>query len=116
MNGRPYDLILPIKKKWYDMILSGEKKEEYRTLNRYYRSRLFNILGLDAFKSIHFYAMESKPFRVLFRNGYSNNSPSFIAKVTVRIDVGLLEWGAEYGVEYYVFNILEISPYDGNEK
>ena len=23
-------LTLPIKKKWFDMILSGEKKEEYR--------------------------------------------------------------------------------------
>ena len=25
-------LVLPIKKKWFDMILSGEKKEEYRDL------------------------------------------------------------------------------------
>ena len=25
-------LILPIKKKWFDMILSGEKKEEYREI------------------------------------------------------------------------------------
>ena len=25
-------LILPIKRKWFDMILSGEKKEEYRDI------------------------------------------------------------------------------------
>ena len=25
-------LTLPIKKQWYDMILSGEKKEEYREI------------------------------------------------------------------------------------
>ena len=25
-------LILPIKKKWFDMILSGEKREEYREI------------------------------------------------------------------------------------
>lgn len=29
-------LILPIKRKWFDMILSGEKKEEYRDIKPYY--------------------------------------------------------------------------------
>ena len=29
-------LVLPIKKKWFDMIASGEKKEEYTYL-RYYK-------------------------------------------------------------------------------
>lgn len=33
-------LILPIKKKWFDMIKSGEKKEEYREITPYYKSRL----------------------------------------------------------------------------
>lgn len=28
-------LILPIKRKWFDMILSGEKKEEYREIKPY---------------------------------------------------------------------------------
>ena len=32
-------LILPIKKQWYDMILSGEKKEEYREIKPYYEKR-----------------------------------------------------------------------------
>ena len=32
-------LTLPIKKKWFDMILSGEKKEEYREIKPYYDSR-----------------------------------------------------------------------------
>ena len=32
-------LILPIKKKWFDMILSGEKKEEYREIKPYYDTR-----------------------------------------------------------------------------
>ena len=35
-------LILPIKKKWFDMILSGEKKEEYREIKPYYDSRLID--------------------------------------------------------------------------
>lgn len=39
-------LTLPIKKKWFDMILSGEKKEEYREIKPYYDSR-FKYIGPD---------------------------------------------------------------------
>ena len=35
-------LTLTIEKKWFDMILSGEKTEEYRELKRYYDSRFRN--------------------------------------------------------------------------
>lgn len=31
-------LVLPIKKMWFDKILSGEKKEEYRDLKPYWKS------------------------------------------------------------------------------
>lgn len=44
-------LILTIKKKWFDMIKSGEKKEEYREINRYYDSRFDNIC--DEIKKIN---------------------------------------------------------------
>ena len=33
-------LILPIKKKWFDMIKLGEKKEEYREIKPYWTKRL----------------------------------------------------------------------------
>ena len=35
-------LTLPIKKKWFDMIKSGEKKEEYREIKPYYVSRFYS--------------------------------------------------------------------------
>ena len=35
-------LVLPIKKEWLDMIISGEKKEEYREIKPYYDSRFQN--------------------------------------------------------------------------
>lgn len=35
-------LILPIKKKWFDMILRKEKLEEYREIKPYYHKRLGN--------------------------------------------------------------------------
>ena len=36
-------LTLPIKRKWFDMIASGEKKEEYRALTDYYDTRFTNV-------------------------------------------------------------------------
>ena len=38
-------LTLPIKRMWFDMIASGEKKEEYREIKEYYDSRLLNAFG-----------------------------------------------------------------------
>lgn len=35
-------LYLPLKKKWYEMIESGEKPEEYREDKPYWRRRLYN--------------------------------------------------------------------------
>ena len=34
-------LTLPLKKQWFDMIKSGEKKEEYRAFNEYWQKRLY---------------------------------------------------------------------------
>lgn len=96
-------LILPIKKKWYEMILSGEKKEEYRELKPYYQKRFVNLwqgslIGFDAKR------------KVMFRNGYSKQSPSFIATVTIGIGTGKTEWGAEEGKDYYILKICDIEP------
>ena len=96
-------LILPIKKKWYEMILSGEKKEEYRELKLYYKTRFEHLwqgslIGGNAKR------------KVMFRNGYSKQSPSFIATVTLEIGMGKPEWGAEKGKNYYILKICEIEP------
>lgn len=42
-------LTLPLKKQWYDMIESGEKKEEYREIKPYWCNRLlyFCTLGIE---------------------------------------------------------------------
>ena len=45
-------LTLPIKKKWFDMILSGEKKEEYRELKPYYKSRFSSIFQMYPYSKI----------------------------------------------------------------
>ena len=93
-------LVLPIKKKWFDMIKSGEKKEEYREIKPYYDSRFFN-----EWKRNH----HNSCFDVIFRNGYSNNSPAI--KCHISLHKGLLgkeEWGAEKDKTYYVLRILSV--------
>lgn len=94
-------LTLPIKKKWFDMIISGEKKEEYRNPTKYYQTRFQNLwqgslIGYDAERKIR------------FRNGYSSDTPSIIATVTLGFGEGKPEWGAVPGKEYYILRIKEI--------
>ncbi len=91
-------LTLPIKKKWFDMILSGEKKEEYRNATPYYDTRFLHLFGGNG--------MEERKIR--FQNGYSAQSPSFIATVTLTYGKGRPEWGAEQDKSYYVLHIKEI--------
>lgn len=45
---------------------------------------------------------------ILFRNGYSKESPSFIAKCMLSIGTGKEKWGAEKGKEYFILTIKEI--------
>lgn len=48
-------LILPIKRKWFDMILPGEKKEEYRDIKPYYDTRLLDASGIiQLMAAVHF--------------------------------------------------------------
>ena len=121
-------LILPIKKKWYDMILSGEKKEEYREIKPYYTKRfktakliysggdymLYGGISHDEFWMISQLAPGSQ--KVMFRNGYSADSPSFIAECTLSRGSGEEEWGAEPGKEYYILAILKIQKINRNER
>lgn len=100
------------------MILSGEKKEEYREVKPYYTTRFKNALRNHFDKDKPFAEQwgdemllrnrEKKSFLVRFRNGYSNDSPSFVARVNLRIDYGHCEWGAEKGKVYFVLSIEDI--------
>lgn len=101
-------LTLPIKKKWFDMILSGEKTEEYREIKPYYTTRLYENLFMPMYRYTPYNTIRKTEKEICFRNGYSKESPSFIAKCTLGIGRGKEEWGAEPNKEYYVLKILEI--------
>lgn len=98
-------LILPIKKKWFDMILSGEKKEEYRELKPYYKTRFAKIFEMHPYSYI---PTGLDIHKIIFRNGYRSDSPSFIATVTLDIGTGKTEWGAEEEKDYYILKICDI--------
>lgn len=94
-------LTLPIKSRWFDMIKSGEKGEEYRDATEYWRTRLETAFG----REIHQAAEEQREAWIVLRNGYGADRPRLHARVTVRIGTGREEWGAEPGVEYFVLVI-----------
>lgn len=63
-----YILQLNLKKKWFDMIASGEKKEEYRQDKMYWKDRLV--------KKGYWHSQTCKDFKVVkFKNGYGSNVP-----------------------------------------
>ena len=104
-------LILPIKKKWFEMIRSGEKKEEYRENKPYWTSRFKKIFPYNIHTNkieLWYMGDRTMPQEIIFRNGYSSNSPSVKCRCKLKIGQGKEEWGAEPEKEYYVLEIMEV--------
>ena len=80
-------LHLVLKRKWYDMIASGEKFEEYREIKPYWSNRLFK--GYT---------------HVCFRLGYTAKTMLFPI-IGIAEGTGKEEWGAEKGKTYYVIKL-----------
>ena len=115
-------LTLPLQRKWFDMIKSGEKKEEYREISKFWSTRFlgasltekFNlvdykfvilqklkddlnvIFGIDKFESL------------IFTLGYPNADDTerrlTFKNPKIRIGYGKPEWGAEPGKMYFVIS------------
>lgn len=108
-------LTLPIKKKWYDMIIAGIKQEEYREIKDYYDSRLLTLFGaimvdgqLLQGEAVPEEIRKAAVQPVIFRNGYGRNCPQFLANCTLTVKEGRPEWGAVPGVRYYTLQIREV--------
>lgn len=105
-------LTLTVSKEWYEMIVSGEKTEEYRVIKSFWMSRLLLIKDeecedFDKFKKLHIGKNEEMlidintikeklnsgtlkfvPFtHVLFKNGYYDDSPK-VEKEIESISIG----------------------------
>lgn len=98
-------LTLPIKKKWFDMIKSGEKKEEYREIKQYWFTRFKNYFGCIYDENLVIHLGKGI---VIFKNGYQKSAPKIMCKVNITTNFGKPEWGAEPNKLYYVLKILRV--------
>jgi hypothetical protein len=139
-------LNLTLKKKWFDMIDSGEKPDEYREITPYWVKQLIdmswlqelaeqkdenknvaediaydiNTNGHDPNEVIKAYFCDFKKFDQVFaRNGYTpKKNPSWLREWKgTSIGEGKPEWGAEPGKKYFVIKLGErINPIAPNSK
>ncbi|TNE31685.1 MAG: ASCH domain-containing protein [Bacteroidetes bacterium] len=92
-------LTLPIKRKWFDMIKSGKKREEYREIKPHWERRLINNGKLREFD------------QVLFINGYRSDSERLLVQCTgIGVGTGEMDWGAEQGSIYFIIELGNILP------
>ena len=114
-------LSLVLKRKWFDMIASGEKTEEYREIKPYWVSRLGgcfkwcsqNLLGFPFNRCVncenisHLNQIASNGYdNVTFHLGYAKNRPSMTFAIKeIAINPGRTEWGAEKGKMYFVIKL-----------
>ncbi len=89
-------LRLTLKKQWYDMILSGEKKEEYREIKPYWDKRFTPEKMADV-------------DRILFVNGYASDAPRFtIEFLGIRVGKPNPKWSyGQLGLEkdFYILSL-----------
>ena len=94
-------LHLTLEKKWFDMMVKGEKDVEYRSKKPYWKKRLEHPNGMFIiFDEIH------------FRNGYKKNNPFMRRKHETTY---MTSW---LGGEVYALNlgkILELKNYGGKK-
>lgn len=94
-------LHLNLKKRWFDMIASGEKQEEYREIKPYWQK--FFVYGLIKIGGI---CHSPKNVIICFSHGYNKNRPQMRFKCRgLVIRTGRPAWGAEPGKEYFVIQI-----------
>lgn len=104
------DLVLTLKQKWFNMILSGEKTEEYREIKAYWTKRFENYFGThyDGDLQPAKFVWNTQKKDIIFRNGYQSDAPQFSAECTIREGTGNPAWGAEENVTYYILTIHRI--------
>jgi|GEM_PF-6773781 len=105
-------LVLPIKNKYFSMILKGIKQEEYREMKHYYTIRFLHLSGLGISEGEFIERLRHSSIqlpKIMLRNGYSSASPSVLIESSLHVGKGRQEWGAVEEVEYYVLDIQSVT-------
>jgi len=96
-------LNLTLKKEFFDLIISGEKREEYRVIKPFWRTRLEDPPEAPL-------VFNPKEFDVIkFVNGYGNDKPTMLVECKgIKLGDSRPEWCG--GVEgfFYVLELGEI--------
>jgi len=123
-------LHLNLKRQWFDLILSGEKKEEYREIKDYWVDRFVHALTVSDFSNKSHVELlrkgqyngiiwretlfedvdEMEYVQIVFSNGYSKNRDQFVIELKgIEIKEGREEWGAEPSTKYFAIQLGEIT-------
>lgn len=109
-------LHLILKKKWFDMIASGEKKEEYREVKPYWVQRLtWHEFHKCDLLELLYREIESDVYRhdfdlVCFHNGYSKSSPAMTFYFKgIYIGFAKPEWSDNWQGDVFVIKLGEIT-------
>lgn len=124
-------LHLPLKGEWYDMIASGEKREEYREFKEYYIARFVEmrntLLGQVIYTKltshlVSYYAMNKDRFisdllsgvlrlkdydEVRFSRGYTNRTMAYEV-LGLRFGFGDVAWGAPAYATCFIIDLGEL--------
>ena len=88
-------LHLNLHRKWFDMILSGEKKEEYREIKKFYNRK---FLTSDCFYNT-----------ITFSNGYAKNRKQFVIELkSIKTGLGIEIWGAPLRQKVFILELGQI--------
>lgn len=96
MENTERTLHLHLMAPWYDMIASGQKKEEYREIKDHWTKRLLTTAN---------YPESPVAYNtVLFYRGYTSYTIKFEIK-SITVGYGKPEWGAKPNKMYYVISL-----------
>ena len=96
MKNNNKTLHLPLKIEWYNMIESGEKKEEYRQISNHWCKRLIHDYDeqIEEYGAIIFDEKNIKEFdKIKFSYGYTKKNMVFKC-VGISVGYGNEDWGA----------------------
>lgn len=117
-------LHLVLKAKWYDMIASGVKKEEYREIKPYWVNRLLRIKRdfaydfdsysdcINMLESETKHAMDAMDAEyidydyICFHRGYTSTTMTFVVE-SIDIGQGKPEWGAPADRDVFIIKLGE---------
>lgn len=100
-------LNLTLKKKWFDMILSGEKLEEYREIKDYWKTRLTNQKKGWARPESHWTFNEFDS--IIFKNGYAKDAPTFeIECLGIKTGAAVPEWSDNWKGKVFIIKLGKI--------